>query len=177
MARKQKKIKSDAAAFPVPQNRDEAIAAVASIGTHQRERQRIEAALNDEVAAVKQRHEEQAAPHTQAIQGHSAGVQTWAEANRADLTQGGKTKTVELPSGNISWRIRPPKVSLKAVDNIINALKGLKLKRFIRVKEEVNKEAILAEPEAVRNVTGITISQGEDFVITPFETELDEVVT
>ena len=36
----------------------------------------------------------------------------------------------------------------------------------------MNKEAILNEPEAVRGVPGIAISQGEDFIVTPFEAEL-----
>ncbi|MDS4031230.1 MAG: hypothetical protein RKO66_14330, partial [Candidatus Contendobacter sp.] len=36
-------------------------------------------------------------------------------------------------------------------------------------------EAIAAEPEAVEGVKGITITQREDFVIRPFETELEEI--
>lgn len=46
----------------------------------------------------------------------------------------------------------------------------------LRVKEEVNKEAMLAEPDVARTVAGVTVgSAGEDFVIKPFETELEEV--
>ena len=49
-------------------------------------------------------------------------------------------------------------------------LKSLGLERFVRVKEEPNKEAMLNEPDAVRGVAGITINSGiEDFTITPFE--------
>ena len=58
---------------------------------------------------------------------------------------------------------------------VLDQLRKLGLKRFIREREEVNKEAILNEPEAVAHVAGITISQGEDFIVTPFETELTEV--
>ena len=50
------------------------------------------------------------------------------------------------------------------------------LKRFIRTKEEINKEAILDEPEVVASVKGISITQKEDFVIVPFETELESVL-
>jgi len=46
--------------------------------------------------------------------------------------------------------------------------------RFIREKEEVNKEAILNEQDAVKHVPGISISQGEDFMVVPFEVELTE---
>jgi phage host-nuclease inhibitor protein Gam len=34
---------------------------------------------------------------------------------------------------------------------------------------------MLAEPEVAQSLTGVSISQGEDFVIVPFETELEEV--
>jgi phage host-nuclease inhibitor protein Gam len=45
----------------------------------------------------------------------------------------------------------------------------------VRVKEEINKEAILAEPDLAAKIPGISITQGEDFVIVPFETELEEI--
>ena len=65
--------------------------------------------------------------------------------------------------------------AIRAVDNVLETLKRLGLSRFIRVKEEPNKEAMLAEPEAVAGLAGVKIEQGEDFVIVPFETELEEV--
>ncbi|OCN21072.1 hypothetical protein AN665_0211575 [Serratia marcescens] len=47
---------------------------------------------------------------------------------------------------------------------------SLGLERFIRRKEEINKEAILNEPSAVSGVAGITVKTGiEDFAIVPFE--------
>jgi phage host-nuclease inhibitor protein Gam len=56
---------------------------------------------------------------------------------------------------------------------VIDTLKRLALGRFIRTKEEINKEAILNEPDAVAGVAGIAIQRGvEDFVITPFEQEV-----
>ena len=55
---------------------------------------------------------------------------------------------------------------------VLDALRRMGLKRFIREKEEVNKDAILNEPAAVAHVPGIAISQGEDFVVVPFEAEL-----
>ena len=59
------------------------------------------------------------------------------------------------------------------VERVLEALRRLGLHRFIRRKEEVNKEAILAEPQAVSAVPGISIAQGvEDFAITPFEIEI-----
>lgn len=170
-----KKIKQEAAAFPVPQSRDAVVEAIAEIGRRQRERDRIQAAMNDRLADVRQFFEEEALPHAQAIHEIAQGVQTWCEANRDELTQGGKVKHAALASGEVKWRMRPKSVSIRGLEKVLEALKSFKLERFIRTKEEVNKEAILDEPEAVENVKGITISQLEDFVIVPFETELEEV--
>jgi phage host-nuclease inhibitor protein Gam len=176
MAKATTRIKAVAAEFPVPQSQDTAAEAIAEIGRHQRERARIEADMNDALSELRQGFEAQAAPHAEAIKALSAGVQTWCEANRATLTQDGKTKTARLYSGEIRWRTRPPSVSVRALDTVLEALKRLKLQRFIRTKEEVNKEAILSEPGAVNCIKGITITQKEDFVIVPFETELEEVL-
>ena len=66
--------------------------------------------------------------------------------------------------------------TVRPEDSVLDALRRMRLARFIRVKDEVNKEAILNEPEAVVNVPGISIIQGEDFIVQPFEAELAEGV-
>ncbi len=172
---KQTAFQQPASQFPVPREKADVVEAIAGIGRHQRERDRIAAAMNDELALVRQRYEEEAAPHLEAIKALSSGVQLWCEARRNELTSGGKTKTVRLASGDVQWRRRPPSVSVRAIENVLEALRQYGLDRFIRVKEEVNKEAILVEPEAVNGIKGITISQKEDFVVRPFETELEEI--
>ncbi len=169
------KVKKDAANLRVPQSRTEAEAFIAKIGNQQRERDRIQANMNDELAAIKQKYEELAQPIATDIRLLTDGVQIWCEANRATLTNQNKTKTAKLASGEVKWRTRPGKVSLKKIAEVIETLKTLKLKRFIRIEDSINKEAILAEPEVVENIKGITITKGEDFVIVPFETELEEV--
>lgn len=175
MATPARKIKSDAPRFAIPQSREDCTDYIARIGRAQRERERIQAAMNDELAAIRTGYEEQARPHAEAIKALSQGVQTWCDANREALTMGNKTKTANLASGEVRWRLRPPKVVIRGLDAVMEALKDLRLDRFIRVKEEINKEAILADPEALRHVKGISVDQGEDFVIVPFETELEEV--
>lgn len=70
---------------------------------------------------------------------------------------------------------KPDSVNLKGVEIVIETLKKLKLDRFIRRKEEVNKDAILADKEAVKGITGISIVSGkETFSITPFEQEIEK---
>lgn len=169
------RVKQDAASFRVPQHRDEVIEAIAEIGRLQRERTRIEASMNDELAKLREGWEQQAAPHLERIKELSRGIQLWCEVHRDLLTQGGKVKYAKLASGEIKWRMTPPKVVIRAVENVLEYLRKAGLNHLIRLKEEPNKEAILAEPDAVAGIKGITISQKEDFVIRPFETELEEI--
>lgn len=169
------KVKANAVMFPVPQSKEEVVAAIARLGEHQRERVRIETEMNDEMAVVKERYENQADTHAQAIQQLSSGIQTFCEANKVELTSGGKTKTVGLQSGEVRWRTCPPACNIRAADMVIEALKKLGLARFVRAKEEINKDAILADPKAVAGIKGISINQKEEFVIVPFETKLEEV--
>lgn len=161
--------------YPTPQSRDQVAEYIAAIGTAQRERARIEQDMNDEFAKLKQRYEELAQPFKTEIEERSKGVQAWCETNRNALTFDGKTKTATLSTGEVQWRMRPPKCGVKGLEAVLDRLKRMKLDRFIRTKEEVNKEAILAEPDAVARVAGISIEQGEDFVIKPFETNLEEI--
>lgn len=174
MAPKKNRLKTPAVRVDVPQSRDMAAQAVARIGIVNRDLARITADMNDELAAVKARWEAAAEPLQQQIKTLTEGVQTWAEANRDTLTQNGKVKTAALTTGEILWRLRPPSVRVTGAEAVLDALRRLGLKRFIRQKEEVNKEAILNEPEAVAHVPGIVISQGEDFVVVPFESTLAE---
>lgn len=173
-AKTKTRIKTEAAAVAF-QTREEVNAAIEQIGIAQRERDLIAVAMNDELARVRARHEQDAAPHAATIKALGHGVQIWAEAHRNDLTRDGKTKTVKLAAGEFSWRTRPPKVRIVGEGIVIAALKKLGLERFLRVKEEIDKNAILAEPDAVCDVKGIGISQGEDFIIRPFATNLEEV--
>jgi len=131
--------------------------------------------MNDEIAAIKTRYEAEAAPHNELIKELRAGVQTWCEAHRDVLTKGGKVKTAAFASGEVRWRMTPPSVAIRGVEATMDLLKRLGLARFIRTKEEVNKDAILAEPDAVTGVSTISIKQHEEFVIEPFETSLEEL--
>lgn len=172
MTSKNKRLKTDAARVSVPQTRETVAEYIREIGMHQRELARIEANMNDALAAVKEAHEKEAEPRRQRVAALIAGAQIYGEANRDALTQNGKVKTVAFTTGEIQWRTRPPSVRVTGAEAVLDALRRVGLTRFIREKEEVNKEAILNEPEAVAHVAGIRISQGEDFIVVPFEVEL-----
>ncbi|MEW5687206.1 MAG: host-nuclease inhibitor Gam family protein [Pseudomonadota bacterium] len=165
------KIKTMAA--PAAQTREEAELAVARIGEVQRELTRQETVLNDQVAALKTAAEEAAKGLKLELTDLQARVQRFCEANRTELTNGGKTKTVLFATGEVKWRARPPSVSVRGAEAVIAFLKATMDGRFVRTKDEVDKEAMLADPDAARKVPGVKIgSEGEDFVIEPLAVQL-----
>jgi phage host-nuclease inhibitor protein Gam len=173
---KTSKIKTSAAPHCVPQNRESVVSMIARIGTHQRDRQRIKADMDDQITALRESYDTQLVVHSQAIQALTEGVHIWCEANREALTGGNKVKFANLMTGEVKWRLRP--TSCRAI-KVKEAIEEIKLNglaaTMLRLKEELNKEAILANPEAVAGFRWIALEQGEDFVIVPFETDLEEV--
>ncbi|RPE81824.1 host-nuclease inhibitor Gam family protein [Vulcaniibacterium tengchongense] len=175
MSSKKTRIKTEAAVVTL-RDQHEVDAALAEIGAAQRARQSIETEMNAKLAEIKEHYEALAAPHAAVIAQLGEGVRIWCEARRAELTKDGRTKTAKFGAGEVSWRMRPPSVNVRSEGIVIETLKKLGLERFIRTKESVNKEAILAEPSAVEGIKGLSVVTGkEDFVIKPFATEIEEV--
>lgn len=172
MNAKTKRFKQPAVMHAVPSNKDECAADINKIGTVSRQIAVLQAAMNDEIAAITDRYTGQFTPFQEQLKQLQAGVQMFCESTRDELTHGGKTKSAAFVTGTVQWRQRPPSVSARGVDAVIDALKQFGLMRFIRTKEELNKDAILNEPAAVAGIAGLSIKSGvEDFVIQPFEIE------
>jgi phage host-nuclease inhibitor protein Gam len=171
------KAKTRGANLPVPQSKEEAARAVTRIGELTRELARRQADMNDALARIKEQVEATAEPLRTELKVLTEGLKTWCEANRLMLTEDGKVKSADLGTGLVRWRLRPPKVSLpRDLAALVARLKQMGLTRFVRTIEEPSKEAMLAEPEVARTVTGVRIgSEGEDFVVEPFEAALSEV--
>lgn len=171
-----RRMKAAAAAVSVPQTRGECAADIRALGDLQRDFERERAAMNDAIAAITAQHQPRLEALSQRITALQTGVQTWCEANRVALCgEGDKLgKTANLVTGEVSWRMRPPSVSVRNAEGVCETLLTLGLVRFVRTKQEPNKEAMLAEPDAVRGIAGITIVSGvEDFAIVPFEAKAE----
>lgn len=173
MATKQRH-KSPALPVQAAQSKQDVVENIRVIGDLTREKNRLQADMNDAIAALQEQYATDTAPINARIASLQTGVQTWCEANRDVLTEGGKVKFADFVTGVVKWRVKPPSVSIKGMDAVIALLKQSTLTRFVRVKEEVNKEAILNEPDAVRGIAGISINTGvEEFVIEPAEQSLE----
>lgn len=160
----------------IPTSRQDLVDKIAELGRQERMRSKIEAEMNDRITKIKQHYEEEVEPVNAAIKMLSSGINAYCEVHRDELTDSGKIKTVNLPSGTISWRKCPPSVRLTSPDNVIKLLKAKGLSRFIRIKEEVNKDMILSEQAAVTGVKGIAIvKEKEELAIEPFEVKLEAI--
>lgn len=166
-------------ALPTPRTRAEAEELLHQIGIHQREVARINSDMNDDLSEIKRRYEEQAQPHNDTIAQQFQAVHAFCEANRDDLLTG-KLKSARMATGEIGWRTTPPKVMINKVAQVIEAIKALGHKQFLRTKEEINKDAMLADEESralAGSIKGITIKQTEEFFARPFESDIEQAET
>ena len=169
------KLKSAAVAVSV-QNKEDCAATIRRIGDLQGEVMRMETNMNEHIRMLKEDYATESAPMLVEIAQLQLGVQAFCEANRDELTGGGRVKFFDFVTGVVKWRIKPPSVKLTGVSAVIELLKTRGLTRFVRVKEEVNKDAILAavansadkDGQLVSALSGIKIVSGEEeFVIEP----------
>jgi phage host-nuclease inhibitor protein Gam len=172
-----KKISADIEVI-TPQNLEEADKVLSIVAERKRALELIETDLNIEIEKLRRQSTILAAPHQNLIDRLVLGLFAYATQNREKLTDGGKTKTITLTSGTLSWRFTPPAIKFnRTVSAILQLLKERKLRKFIRKKEEPDKEAMLRDLVTVSKVPGISTGQYELFVVKPNEvTEITDKV-
>jgi len=167
---------------PLPDSREAVNDLIYEIGEHQRLRQAVQDQLDGQIAELKKAAESKAKPLNDAIAENLAQVHGWCLANRDEITDDGRTKTVKFGNGEVCWRSRPPSVGLQRgtkAEDVIAALQqlGRKFAKFLRPKVELNKEAMLDDADLARTVPGVRIgSGGEDFTVKPIALQLEEVL-
>ena len=169
-----KKTKAKAIA-QVPQSRQEAVAMIGRIGTLRRSVDEAKSAGDEQLKAIGEATEAALEPIRAELAALEQGVQTWCEANRAAITNSGRVKFADMGTGKVLWRLRPPKVTVRGAEAVIEAIKALGRTAFLRTKEEINKDAMLADRVAASAIAGVSISsEGEDFAIEPAELQVAE---
>jgi phage host-nuclease inhibitor protein Gam len=162
-------------ALAVPQSMEEADRLLAELGRLEREKRLVQAALDEATAGAKARAEAEAAPIAAAMEELVARIQAWAEANRDALTKGGRTKTVKLPAGTVSWKLGRARLFVEHEAPVIEALRARGDGHLVRVTATLDKAALLAEPAAVQGLPGCAIVlPGEEFEAKPVALPLAE---
>ncbi len=157
----------------VPCDEGEANKAIARVGDCQRKIARVNQWLNDRIQKLKDEAEDKIRVISDEITNEVDGLFAFAQAHRDDLTDGGKTKTVKLPNGELAWRTTPPAVSVRGIQAAVENFERLGLHQFVRTKKEVDKEAVLRESELIEGIKGVSISQREEFVVKPAEADAE----
>lgn len=135
------------------------------------ERDRLTVEMEERILSIRAQYESDIAECVEVGDGLFEDMQAWAALNRNEF---GERKSIELMHGTLGFRTCPPSVKLMkgvrtqdALDRIHDA--GPSDGSWIRIKEEVNKEAILAavaagEFDANRLPSyGLFLEQGELF--------------
>ena len=164
--------------MPGPISRDEAEALVNDIALAMNNQRKLQTRIDAAKLAVDQEHKAAMSAYNSTITASRAIVQLWAEANPQEFTQ---RKSVEFAAGLVGFRTGTPKLKplRKATwDAILEAMRGIKrLAGYIRTKEEINKEQIIADyAQGVLiagdlEIGGMKVVQEESFYIEPKLTE------
>lgn len=93
-------------AIEAAQDKAEVTAFIRKIGDLQREVKRLETEAGDKKAVIEEEYAAKAAPMCAEIMSLTERVAAYCEAHKDELTENGKTKTVDFTTGLIKWRIR-----------------------------------------------------------------------
>ena len=168
MAKKAKKI------APVAKNLEQADEFLSEMGQAQQAIDDINAELTAEVEKLKKEAAAKAKIEQDKIDDLLEGLFAFAHPRKAELTAGGPSKTVHMPSGGeLRWRTTPSKVNISNTEKVLATLKSLGLRRFIRQTPTIDKEAMLKEPQVAVEIPGVTITQIDMFVAAPLEVKAE----
>jgi phage host-nuclease inhibitor protein Gam len=171
--------------LPSLTTRDEAEAAMRDLAISANMIRYLTAERDAEVLAINQRFETDLAKSQQQLASLTDALRVWAETHPEEFPKG--RKSIDLTSGVLGFRTGTPKLALLSRawnwDKVLHAIK-LRAFNFIRTKEEVDKEAILAfvaagpetpaELEAkICRPLGVKVVQEESFYIDPALTETE----
>ncbi len=97
-------------------------------------------------------------------------AESWAEAHPEEF---GKAKSIEMTHGVVGYRTGQPKLKTLAKwtwDRVLQALKDGPRNPYVRVREEVDKERLLADRDALGprlSEFGLRVMQDEVFYVQP----------
>ena len=154
--------------------RDEAESLVNDIALTENRRRILTAEMDEKILAIRENYAPALDTCAESLTHMTALVQAWAEANPSAFAP---KKSVEFPAGKVGFRTGTPKLKTLAgwtLARVLDKLNSLPWgAAFVRVKSEVDKEAILAQhsqgnfqPAELREI-GCKIEQDESFFIEP----------
>jgi phage host-nuclease inhibitor protein Gam len=126
-------------------NREQAEAVFAEYATASAKINKINASLNLQMVKIREKYQDELAQLETIMEESTAKLQNFATLNREEYFA--KKKSLEMSHGKIGFRTDPPSLApmkgftWESIKNLVKAFKP----SYIRTKEEVDKESLLAE--------------------------------
>ena len=147
----------------VPRTIAQANVLLGKLGNTQDEINVIEKDLRDKIAALNAEAEKKLQPLTVQRDVQINAMFTFADPRKVVLTK--EARTITLSSGVFGWRMTTPRVETDRSDEeTIALLKRTKNAEFVRIIEEVDRQALLAKRPVI---AGITYVQDDEFFVVP----------
>ncbi|MBM9576258.1 host-nuclease inhibitor Gam family protein [Leptospira sp. 201903070] len=168
-------------------NRDDLTQAVQQLGEFKRQRDRITSKTDDQISKLQNDLQEEISPLDLKIQHIASGIKHFVDHHKEELFPDPEYKTCKLTTGSLKLRRIPASVKTRATqkfferilsengllekfNNLVSRLSGV----FLRVKLELNKEQILAEPLKAMQKIGVELNEeSERLYISPSETDVE----
>lgn len=149
--------------------REEMESLVGEIAALKTREQKFTAEMNRRINEIRVDYDAALGGIAEDLKGKMAIARDWAEAHPAEFGSG---KSIAMTHGAVGWRIGNP--ALKTLsgwtwDRVLEKLRGGGIWiKYLRVKQEVNKEALLADRhELVLSEAGVRVVQEEAFFVDP----------
>ena len=192
MAKARKAKTAAAANLPIPQSDAEAEQQIAQLGASHRDQAEAQARHDAAIAALEEAHGRNVKEFLERQKALTAGLERYASVHRERLTNGGRSKTVQLASGKLFWRegrfsvkhrglknadvVEVIRAGTAAVAVEIAKAKAAKeradlprlqaildtLGGFLRHKVEPDKEAMIKAREIAETLPGISVPRGPE---------------
>ena len=181
--------KTKAPNLRVPQSDAEAEQMIAQLGASQRDQAEAKARHGAVIARLEEDHGKATKEFKEAQTALIEGISVWATAHRDRLTNGGRTKTVQLPTGEISWKFGTSSVTHRPLtqDDVVAKILARKdavyaeaqqykrerrheayekamaefrmLGLFLRTKITLDKEAMHANRPLAEKIEGVSFTK------------------
>ncbi|MEK9154989.1 MAG: host-nuclease inhibitor Gam family protein [Patescibacteria group bacterium] len=145
---------------------------IGQMGSYQLELAHEEVELNKKIKKAMDEAAPAISRYKKAINDILTGLMIYAEKYRREIIADEKCKTIKLFNGKMGWHLNPPSVDIRSNQKVLKRLKELGFTDFIRIKESINKKAILERRIEAEAVEGIKIVQKEEFFVKPKKTSI-----
>lgn len=156
--------------YPIPTTEAEAAALLGELGDLELEIDEIQHELDQNVQKLITESQARADKLSAIFAEKFNALKAYAKGAKNDLTDNGKRRSIKWGTGELGWRSKPAGISTSGKKEVIIARilalakKSKDLMRFLRIKYELNLEAMEAEPEAASAIDGISIRQKSEII-------------